>query len=280
MAKQINKTSLLSLLFILHLCSIGVYSQDRHVVLPDHFEKHFKQYGVRGSLVIHDLTHDKSLYYDEERTKKRYSPASTFKIFNSLVGLDTGVIPDTSYIIPWDSVKRGKYEPWHRANSLKSAFQFSVVWYFQELARRVGKEEMQRLVSLNKYGNENINDKVDEFWLSDTGGKLRISQVEQLEFLKKLYRNELTFSARSQQLVKEIMLMEQNDEYKLFAKTGMCSHDDLWFGWYVGWIETRDNVYFFVTQIESENNKDILNGGRKGVTFAVLQDLGLIRNTN
>jgi beta-lactamase class D len=276
---MIRRPSLFFML-VFSLCNIKVFAQGTHVVLSDDYSKHFQQYGVRGSLVIYDLKHDKTLYYDEERTKKRYSPASTFKIFNSLIGLESGVISDTSHVIPWDSVKRGSYAPWHRANSLNSAFKFSVVWYYQELARRVGKEEMQRLISLNGYGNENVNDKIDEFWLSDKGGKLRISQVEQIEFLKKLYRNELMFSVRSQRLVKDIMLMEQNDEYKLFAKTGMCSHDSLWYGWYVGWIETKENVYFFATHFESEDNKNILNGGRKGITFAVFQDLGLIKNVN
>lgn len=276
---MIRRPSLFFML-VLSLCTIKVFAQGTHVVLPDDYSKHFQQYGVRGSLVIYNLKQDKTLYYNEERTKKRYSPASTFKVFNSLVGLESGVISDTSYVISWDSVKRGSYAPWNRSNSLNSAFKFSVVWYYQQLARRVGKEEMQRLISLNKYGNENINDKIDEFWLSDNGGKLRISQVEQIEFLKKLYRNELMFSVRSQQLVKDIMLMEQNDEYKLFAKTGMCSHDHLWYGWYVGWIETKENVYFFATHFESEDNKNILNGSRKGITFAAFQDLGLIKNAN
>lgn len=266
-------------LLILLLPCIEVYAQSNNrVILSDDYLKHFQQYEVRGSIVIYDLKEDKTFYYDEERTKKRYSPASTFKIFNSLVGLETGVITDTSYVIQWDSVKRGSYGPWHRSNSLKSAFKYSVVWYYQELARRVGKEEMQRLISLNKYGNEDINDKIDEFWLSDNGGKLRISQVEQIDFLNKLYHEELRFSARSQQLVKDIMLMDENDEYRLFAKTGMCSNDGLWYGWYVGWIEADENVYLFATHLESEDNMNILKGGRKGITLAILHDLEFIKD--
>lgn len=273
-----NRSSFLFLLAITLLASTNVFSQNREVELPAEYSKYFKEYGVTGSLVIYDLNSDKFVYYDKERAHNRYSPASTFKIFNSLAGLETGVITDTSYVIQWDSVKRGKYAPWHRPNSLNSAFKYSVVWYYQEVARRIGVEAMQRLISLNNYGNEDINEKIDEFWLSDMGGKLRISQVEQVAFLRKLYKDELAFSRRSQKLVKDIMLIEQNDEYRLFAKTGMCSHDSLWFGWYVGWIEVGDNVYFFATHLESENNMDILNGGRKGVTFAVLRDLGLITN--
>lgn len=270
-----NPTVFLSLFL---LCSSSICAQEinEKVILPEEYDKHFEKYSVRGSLIIHDLKKDRTFYYDKVRTQKRYSPASTFKIFNSLVGLETGAIADTSFVVPWDNVKRGNYAPWHRPNSLKSAFKYSVVWYYQELARRVGKAEMQRLVSLNGYGNENINESIDGFWLSDQGGKLRISQVEQIAFLKKLYHEELAFSARSQQLVKAIMLMEESDDFRLFAKTGMDTQDGLWYGWYVGWVETSENVYFFATHMESEDNKNILSGARQGVTMAALRELGLI----
>lgn len=265
-------------LFLIFCVYYDVCAQrkNKKAILSSNDQKHFDQYGVKGSIVIHDLKTGKTFYYDEARTKKQFSPASTFKIFNSLVGLETGVIPDTGYVIPWDSVKRGNYAPWNRSNSLNSAFKFSVVWYYQELARRVGGEEMQRLITLNKYGNEDIHETIDAFWLSDYGGKLRISQVEQIEFLKKLYRNELKFSARSQQLVKDIMLMESNEQYKLFAKTGMCSQGNIWYGWYVGWIETKGNVYFFATHVEAEDNMKILSGARKGITFAVMEELRVL----
>lgn len=273
-----NPTLVYLLMFL--FCHGTLWSQEQieNVILSKDHQKYFDQYTVNGSIVIHDLKNNTTFYYNEARARKRFSPASTFKIFNSLVGLETGIITDTSHVIPWDSVERGSYAPWHRPNSLNTAFKYSVVWYYQELARRVGKEEMQRLISLNHYGNEDLNDKIDEFWLSDNGGKLRISQVEQIDFLQKLYREELRFSKRSQQLVKDIMLLEANDEYRLSAKTGMGSHDGFWYGWYVGWLETKENVYFFATHLESEDHKNILNGGRKGVTFAVLQDLKLIKS--
>jgi len=274
---MIKRTSVY-FVFLFLLCYSVAYAQpkSKKVILHSDYQKHFDRYEVGGSIVIEDLKNHKSFYYDEARTKKQFSPASTFKIFNSLVGLETGVIPDTSFVIPWDSVQRGKYAPWHRSNSLNSAFKFSVVWYYQELARRVGNGEMQRLISLNKYGNEDIRESIDGFWLTDMNGKLRISQVEQIEFLKKLYGNELKFSARSQQLTKSIMLMETTGNYRLFAKTGMCSENNLWYGWYVGWIETNENVYFFATHVESEDNQKILAGARKGVTFAMLEELGII----
>ena len=274
--KPVHMQFLALSLFVTLSMSLPAFGQNNEEVLPGDYATHFDQYDVKGSMVIYDLKRDRTLYYDKARTQKRFSPASTFKIFNSLVGLETGVIPDTSYVIAWDSVKRGNYAPWNRSNSLKSAFKYSVVWYYQELARRVGEERMEKYITANGYGNQNIGATIDGFWLSDYGGELRISQVEQIEFLKKLYHQELKFGKRSQQLVKGIMLMEANDNYKLYAKTGMSSENDVWYGWYVGWFEVGDDVYFFATHIETDDAQKILKGARQGVTLGVFRASGLI----
>lgn len=249
-------------------------NQEEKVNLSEDFKKHFDKYDVEGSFVVYDLKNEKAYYFNEERCNIQYTPASTFKIFNSLVGLETGAIPDTSHIIPWDGIQRGSYTPWHRDNSLKTAFKYSVVWYYQELARRVGEKEMQRLIDLNSYGNQNINGGIDAFWLT---GDLRISQNQQIEFLKKLYNETLNFSKKNQKLVKDIMLMESNEDYRLFAKTGMGKQGSVWYGWYVGWIEKDTESYFFATNMETADSKKILTGGRKGITLAVLADLGFIK---
>ena len=258
------------------LISPRVLAQNKEQILSGAHARHFEEYGVTGSIVVYDLKRDRTCYYDKEHSQKRFSPASTFKIFNSLVGLETGVIPDTSYVIPWDSVKRGNFTPWNRSNSLKSAFKYSVVWYYQDLARRVGEERMKEYITANPYGNQNIGETIDGFWLSDYGGKLRISQVEQIAFLKNLYHEELKFSKRSQRLVKGIMLMETTDDYKLYAKTGMSSENDIWYGWYLGWFEIDDDVYFFATHIETDDAQKILKGARQGITFSVFRALGIL----
>lgn len=262
---------------ILFLKTITSYSQDSKNLLDSTFQEHFDQYRVKGSVVINRLSDDHYFIFDEVHAKQRFSPASTFKIFNSLAALETGVAPDTSFVIRWDSVKRGSYPPWHRDNSLKSAFRYSVVWYYRELARRIGEEKMQDLISKNHYGNESIRESIDGFWLPDLGGQLRISQMEQIDFLKKLFHDQLLFSKRSQSLVKGIMLMEENSEYKLYAKTGMCQQDGTWYGWYVGWVQKQSEVYFFATHVGSPDYRDILSGSRNGVTLAVLKELGFIQ---
>lgn len=271
-------STLLFIVLVFDGSLVAAQKQQGKVVLDNSFKKHFDRYSVTGSIVIYDLSKRTYYYFDEARTRKRFSPASTFKIFNSLVGLETGVIPDTSYVIPWDSVRRGNYAPWNRSNSLKSAFKYSVVWYYRELARRVGKERMQSYLSINKYGNGSIRDSLDGFWLADLGGRLAISQVEQIAFLRKLYGERLKFSKRAQRLVKSIMLMEEADSHLLYAKTGMSSSDGLSQGWYVGWVETHEDVYFFATHIESADAMVILSGARQGVTKSILSELKLIDN--
>src|SRR5690606_18074761 len=119
---------------------------------------------------------------------------------------------------------------------------YSVVWYYQELARRIGEKRMKKYLLRNHYGNADIGNQIDEFWLADQGGKLRISMQEQITFLQKLYDEDLKFSKRSQQLVKGIMLDElETKEYSLYGKTGAANDDGVSYGWYVGWIELSDN---------------------------------------
>jgi len=70
------------------------------------FKKYYEEYQVEGSFVLYDRNAEKFLYYNKDQSHKEFTPASTFKILNSLIGLETGVIADENFVIPWDSVKR------------------------------------------------------------------------------------------------------------------------------------------------------------------------------
>src|SRR5262245_59410753 len=162
-----------------------------------------------GAFVLYDLKNDRYIRYNEARCRERFSPKSTFKIPNSLIGLETGVIRDADFIIPWN---RKKYPPqdnwdqepfkhWGQDQTLRSAIKYSVVWYYQELALRVGERKMKKLVTAFNYGNQNISGPVNQFWLNNT---LKISADEQIEFLKALYTERLPASKRSIGIVKDI----------------------------------------------------------------------------
>ncbi|HTN46785.1 MAG TPA: penicillin-binding transpeptidase domain-containing protein [Flavipsychrobacter sp.] len=194
----------------------------------------FKANGIQdGCFILRDHTHEEVFYYNKERCLKRFAPASTFKIFNSLVGLETAIAPDEQLVIKWDSVNRWNSE-WNRDMTMREAFKVSNVGYYQELARRIGKDYLQHYLDTVQYGNKNMRGKMDEFWLNDT---LQISADEQLGFVKKLYFDELPFSERSQRIVRSMMLREDTADYKLYYKTGTYLANDTMLCWVVGFVE-------------------------------------------
>ena len=245
---------------------------------PD-LSAHFKRFP--GTFVLYDLKNDRYIRHDAARAAKRFSPYSTFKIPNSLVGLETGVITDADFRIKWDAKKyprnRDNVEPfihWWQDHTLRTAFRRSVLWYYQELATRVGAERMKAHVEKLNYGNRDTSGTLTRFWLGD--GRLRISADEQVEFLKALYKEELPVSRRSQRIVKEIMTLEETPEYKLSAKTGGGPlGESKALGWFVGYLETKGNVYFFATQIEGPTFLAIRDE-RIRLTKEILKDLGLL----
>jgi beta-lactamase class D len=227
----------------------------------------------KGAFVLYDQKADSYIRFNPERCAEGYLPASTFKILNSLIGLETGVIPDENYVIPWDGIQY-PYQEWNRDHSMKTAIQNSVVWYYRELAHRVGKEKMQKYVDAAGYGNRDISGNLDSFWLD---GSLRISPDQQVEFLKRLYADDLPFSKRSMDIVKGLIKIEKTDNYTLSGKTGSVVRAEVYQGWFVGWLETQGNVYFFATNMESTNPDGWANGiEAQKINRNILQSLGLL----
>ena len=249
----------------------AVYLGDKEVI--NDFGKYFDEFNVEGSIVVYDQNKNKYIYYNPQRCDERFIPASSFKIVNSLIGLETGIIPDEGFTIKWNGVKSEFSSEWNKDHTLKSAFKYSVVWYYQELARQVGAERMQYYINKIGYGNENIGGGIDQFWLK---GELRISQNEQIDLLKRLYNNELPFSQRTIDIVKGIMIREQNDMLTLRGKTGWATLENQDIGWYVGYVERDNNVYFFATNIVSNlGNKNFVKA-RTQITENVLRDLNIL----
>jgi beta-lactamase class D len=156
---------------------------------------------IKGAFVVYDMSNDRYVRYDPQRCRQRFSPKSTFKIPNSLIGLDTGVIRDAEFIIQWN---RQKYPPqenwneepflhWGKDQTLRSAIKYSVVWYYRELALRVGSGQMKKYVRAFDYGNKDVSGRVDNFWLNNV---LKISADEQVEFLRAFYTGRLPVSKR------------------------------------------------------------------------------------
>lgn len=212
----------------------------------------FKKYGINDAcFMMRDHTHEEIYFYNQDRCIRRFTPASTFKIFNSLVGLETAIAPDEQLIIKWDSVKRRP--EWDKDMNMREAFKVSNVAYYQELARRIGKDYMQHYIDTAQYGNRRIGPKIDEFWLNDT---LKISADEQLGLLKKLYFDELPFSERSQRIVRSMMAQEETPNYNLYYKTGTGNYGDSTIYWIEGFVEKIVEVK---EHKESMNKSNIRN---------------------
>ncbi|MGD0338571.1 MAG: class D beta-lactamase [Bacteroidota bacterium] len=234
--------------------------------------QYFKEYDVVGSFVLYDLNNDSTICYNRDRITKEFIPASTFKIPNSLIALETGVVTDENFVIKWDSTLYGT-ETWNRDHTLKTAFTNSVVWYYQEIARRIGPERMQHFLDTMQYGNRNISGGIDRFWLE---GGLRISQIQQIDFLRRLYTYQLPISKRSIDILKKIMVFEKTDAYTLSAKTGLALRAATRIGWLVGYLERGRNVYFFATIIEQKNAGDLFGNARLEITRKIFHTLKLM----
>lgn len=234
--------AVISSFLLFNSCSINNFNIDNDL------KQYFDRYKVTGTFALFDNAQSHFTIYDSANYRKRFSPASTFKIMNSLIGLEKGVIYDEKMIIKWDAVERMRKE-WNQDLTMEQAFKFSSVPYYQEVARRIGRDTMQYWIDSVHYGNQNISGAIDSFWLNNT---LRISPDEQLGLVKRLYFEQLPFQKRTQQIVRKVMLMEDNSLYKLSFKTGWGfdeKNNNL--GWVVGWIEENRHPYFFVLLIQS-----------------------------
>lgn len=237
------------------------------------WQNYFDEYQVKGSCVVFDLKHDKYFFYNRAQYTMPFSPASTFKILNSLIALQTKVAPDENFELPWDGKDRGN-DLWNKNTDMKSAFRNSTVWYYQELASRIGEKKMKKYVKRAHYGNEDISGGITQFWL--TGG-LRITPKQEIEILQKLYKNKLPFSNRNQEIVKNLMLQEDTLGYQLRFKTGWAVDGKTNIGWFVGYVTKADKVYFFATCIQDDamENKNF-SQCRSIITRKILRDLKIL----
>jgi beta-lactamase class D len=234
------------------------------------FSKYFE--GYSGAFVLYDVNNKYYIRHNEEQCKKRWSPCSTFKIPNSLIALETGVVTDENFMLKWDGTKQ-PYDTWNRDHTLRTAITNSVVWYYRELARRIGEARMKDYIEKIDYGNKDISGGLDKFWLMSS---IAISADEQVEFLLKLITNKLPFSERTVNIVKDIMTLEKNDLYVLRGKTGSGENKDIkrTQGWFVGYLTLGDNAYVFATNIEAPENA---NGKKaKEITYEILKSLKLM----
>jgi beta-lactamase class D len=264
-----------ALIGFLYSCSPNNIEEDKSL------EKYFTGNKVTGCFGLYNNSTNRFTLYNQKRfADTSFLPASTFKIVNSLIGLQTGVITNDSMMIKWDSVKRN-VAAWNNDLSMYEAFRVSAVPYYQEVARRIGTEKMERWLDTINYGAGpkdtvfRISTAIDTFWLDNT---LKITADEQLWLMKLLYFNQLPFFKRYQETVKRAMLFENETTYRLAYKTGWGRNEKgNHLAWIVGWIEENNHPYFFALNFESADPNADIPAIRMSILKGILAQLGFFK---
>lgn len=278
---------------VLSFCLIAIFiSSCKDVRITEHKDwgKYFENKGIKNAcFILRDNNHESVHYYNRARCLERFLPASTFKIFNSMVALETAVAADDQLVIKWDSVVRRP--EWDKDMNMREAFKVSCVPYYQEIASRVGPKRMQHFLDTMKYGNMQMGGQIDNFWLNNT---LKISADEEMGLLKRMYFAELPMSERTQRIVKTMMLQETTPAYNLYYKTGTGEVNGKTTYWIVGFVEKivkvkelegsmnksdfRNYPYFFAQNFDmpsSDTSKDWMQT-RKDIMKDILRDYDVL----
>ncbi len=246
----------------------------QHTVKPE-FQTILDTAGISGAILIFDA--QKNLYYtnDAKKIEEGSLPASTFKIPNSIIALETGVVENDSTIFKWNGEPRA-IKNWEQDLTLKQAFHFSCVPCYQEIARNIGTQRMRKYLDKLDFGKMSFDTtSIDIFWLE---GESRISQVQEIDFLQRLYESKLPISSRTDKMMKDLMVIEENQNYKLSGKTGWSIRNGNNTGWFVGYVEKEKKTFYFATKVEPKKDfdMDLFPKIRKDVTYLALKEMGIM----
>lgn len=248
---------LLPLLSCLSLtaCSLPVSNSSSQITSTQSIQtiaKLFDQAQSSGVLVIQRGPHLQFYGNDLSRAHTEYVPASTFKMLNALIGLQHGKAT-TNEIFKWDRKKRS-FAAWEKDMTLGQAMQASAVPVYQELARRIGLELMQQEVQRIQFGNQQIGQHIDNFWLV---GPLKVTPKQEVKFASALAQEQLAFDPQVQQQVKAMLMLQERQAYRLYAKSGWGMEVEPQVGWLTGWIETpQDEIVAFSLNMQMQSNMD------------------------
>ena len=232
------------------------------------FSKYFGKY--EGSFVLYDLGNDAWSIHDIEHATLRVAPDSTYKIYDALFGLEEGVITPEDSFIAWNG-KNYPFETWNSDQTLQSAMTSSVNWYFQAIDEQLASTNIRNYIQQIGYGNENVSGRLSTYWLESS---LKISPVEQVKLLTKLQNNSLGFSSENINAVKDAICLSSSDAGTFYGKTGTGRVDGQDVnGWFIGYIETADNTYFFATNIGADS--DATGGNATEITMSILSDMNI-----
>ncbi|MFK7950993.1 MAG: class D beta-lactamase [Saprospiraceae bacterium] len=245
--------------------------------LVDGFQDIIDSNQVAGSILIYDAQKNEYFSNDFERATTGFLPASTFKVINSIIGLETGVVENENHLFKWDGKPR-RMKVWEKDLILAEAYKVSCVPCYQEIARNIGTKRMNEYLKKFDYGNIEIADSmIDIFWLE---GEFKVTQKQQIDFLKRFYNESLPISDKTYATMRnEVMVIDDNEDYKLSGKTGWAIRNGNNIGWFIGYVEKDDNIYYMATNITplNQNNTNDFVRARLRIGLDAIQQLGIIQ---
>ncbi len=226
--------------------------------------------GYEGSFVLYDMNNDAWNIYDMDHATLRTAPNSTYKIYDALFGLEKGIIKPGNSVMAWNGADY-PFEAWNADQNLSSAMQSSVNWYFEEIDKQLGGTAIQDYIRKIGYGNEIVNANLSSYWMQ---GTLKISPVEQVELLTALYNNQFDFAPENINAVKNSICLFSSEDKNFYGKTGTGRVDGQDVnGWFVGYIKTAGNTYFFATNIQAAENA---TGSKASeISLSILSHMGI-----
>jgi beta-lactamase class D len=278
--RMINRRRALGFLALTGIIPSRVFAQAAlpRIEIRDSLAKRFAEDGTVGVFAAYDSGSNSIVTSDAPRSKQAILPASTFKIPNSIIALETGVVTDPDKdVFKWDGVARN-FPDWNRDHTLRTAIAASAVPVYQEVARRIGADRMKTFVDKLDYGNRDIGGApIDYFWLT---GNLRVSALQQIGFLDRLRRGVLPISKRSQDLTRDILPVTKVGDSVIRAKSGLIGVDDkspaggvsATVGWLVGWVEKGSTQTVFGLNLDIREPRHIAS--RVKLTQQLLADVG------
>ncbi|WP_256132104.1 BlaR1 family beta-lactam sensor/signal transducer [Anaerovorax odorimutans] len=223
---------------------------------------------LNGSFVLYDQARDRYTVYDEEAARTRVSPDSTYKIYSGLLALESGSITRDNSALKWDGTGY-PFAEWNRDQTLDTAMGNSVNWYFQALDKKAGKEKLQTFFDKLQYGNRDLSSGIENSWLE---ASLKISPLEQVLLLRDLSENRWNLDPHNIAAIQRALHISPG----LYGKTGTGNLDGHSVnGWFVGWLETGSNTYFFAVNVRGKDGAS--GSSAREIAETILMEKGLLK---
>lgn len=241
------------IILLVLLTSCGLFQRKSEMTL----ESIYSGFDVEGAFVALHAKDSLKYFYNAELAQQAFSPASTFKIVHSIIALETGVLANISDTITWNG-KKYQNEMWNATTDMKGAFTYSVVWYYQEVARRIGQKRMITWLDSLGYGKLKENFTLDSFWLNE---QLTITAEQQVQFLHRLVTDQLPIKPSTYDALMKLMYnSDLSVKGNVYTKTGWAQKGEEDLGWMVGFEILPDDTIVFANFIRS--SKKVQDFGR------------------